>query len=233
MGAHFPLKSCFCGMLGGLIALFEEDDEDWEAQLLSLTFCPFNYAGGEILIWRQVDNADNQTSWKVFRALVWVSWIFFLALSCGILSWVAKLKACCRGLNWYGSWASCLALLKLMTGGNMRQELRKPSLWFSMCRMHQRDVLDLAWSPDSASLMSGSVDNHCIIWKVSTGISCVSSTYSCVLEPIAMKTGFNEFCWVMKGCLPLCRSSMASTEWASSLCPRGGMGSSGTVCGVS
>ncbi|CAK9257791.1 unnamed protein product [Sphagnum jensenii] len=61
--------------------------------------------GGEILIWRQVDNADNQTSWKVFRALV----------------------------------------------------------------MHQRDVLDLAWSPDSASLMSGSVDNHCIIWKVSTG----------------------------------------------------------------
>jgi WD40 repeat protein len=98
--------------------------------LLALTFCPFNYAGGEILIWRQVDNADNQTSWKVFRALV----------------------------------------------------------------MHQRDVLDLAWSPDSASLMSGSVDNHCIIWKVSTGISFVSSTYSYVLEPIAMKTGFNEFC---------------------------------------
>ncbi len=33
--------------------------------------------------------------------------------------------------------------------------------------------------------------------------------------------------------LPICRSSMASTEWASPLCPRGGMGSSWSVCGVS
>ena len=33
-----------------------------------------------------------------------------------------------------------------------------------------RDVLDLAWSPDSGSLMSGSVDNQCMIWDVAAGI---------------------------------------------------------------
>ncbi|KAG0596949.1 hypothetical protein M758_UG298400 [Ceratodon purpureus] len=36
-------------------------------------------------------------------------------------------------------------------------------------QLHLRDVLDLAWSPDSALLMSGSVDNQCIIWDVASG----------------------------------------------------------------
>ncbi|KAG0572873.1 hypothetical protein KC19_VG131500 [Ceratodon purpureus] len=36
-------------------------------------------------------------------------------------------------------------------------------------QLHVRDVLDLAWSPDSALLMSGSVDNQCMIWDVATG----------------------------------------------------------------
>lgn len=29
--------------------------------------------------------------------------------------------------------------------------------------------MDLAWSPDSMFLMSGSVDNQCMIWDISTG----------------------------------------------------------------
>lgn len=61
--------------------------------------------GGEILIWRQVESADEKLSWKVLKTL----------------------------------------------------------------QLHLRDVLDLAWSPDSASLISGSVDNQCMIWDVTTG----------------------------------------------------------------
>ncbi|KAJ6677840.1 CHROMATIN ASSEMBLY FACTOR 1 SUBUNIT B [Salix viminalis] len=34
---------------------------------------------------------------------------------------------------------------------------------------HRKDVLDLEWSADSAYLISGSVDNSCIIWDVNKG----------------------------------------------------------------
>lgn len=34
---------------------------------------------------------------------------------------------------------------------------------------HRKDVLDLEWSADGAFLVSGSVDNSCIIWNVSKG----------------------------------------------------------------
>ncbi|KAJ9177801.1 hypothetical protein P3X46_012973 [Hevea brasiliensis] len=34
---------------------------------------------------------------------------------------------------------------------------------------HRKDVLDLQWSPDCAFLISGSVDNSCIIWDVNKG----------------------------------------------------------------
>ncbi|CAH8391140.1 unnamed protein product [Eruca vesicaria subsp. sativa] len=34
---------------------------------------------------------------------------------------------------------------------------------------HRKDVLDLQWSPDDAFLISGSVDNSCIIWDVNKG----------------------------------------------------------------
>ncbi|CAN8251623.1 unnamed protein product [Cochlearia groenlandica] len=34
---------------------------------------------------------------------------------------------------------------------------------------HRKDVLDLQWSPDDAYLISGSVDNSCIIWDVNKG----------------------------------------------------------------
>ncbi|KAK3002965.1 hypothetical protein RJ639_019556 [Escallonia herrerae] len=36
-------------------------------------------------------------------------------------------------------------------------------------RFHRKDVLDLRWSADGAFLISGSVDNSCIIWDVNKG----------------------------------------------------------------
>ena len=36
-------------------------------------------------------------------------------------------------------------------------------------RFHRKDVLDLEWSSDGAFLVSGSVDNSCIIWDVNKG----------------------------------------------------------------
>jgi len=39
-----------------------------------------------------------------------------------------------------------------------------------MKRGHLEDILDISWSKDSATLVSGSVDNSIIVWSVSTGI---------------------------------------------------------------
>ncbi|XP_057416845.1 chromatin assembly factor 1 subunit FAS2 isoform X2 [Lotus japonicus] len=36
-------------------------------------------------------------------------------------------------------------------------------------RSHMKDIMDLEWSPDGAYLISGSVDNCCIIWDVNKG----------------------------------------------------------------
>jgi chromatin assembly factor 1 subunit B len=36
-------------------------------------------------------------------------------------------------------------------------------------RPHQSDVMDLAWSPDSTRLLSGSVDNTAVIWDIRGG----------------------------------------------------------------
>ncbi|KAJ1405059.1 WD40/YVTN repeat-like-containing domain superfamily [Sesbania bispinosa] len=40
-----------------------------------------------------------------------------------------------------------------------------------MLRSHHKDILDLQWSPDATYLISGSVDNCCIIWDVNKGIN--------------------------------------------------------------
>ncbi len=31
------------------------------------------------------------------------------------------------------------------------------------------DILDLAWSKDSTIIISGSIDNSCIVWSVASG----------------------------------------------------------------
>ena len=38
-----------------------------------------------------------------------------------------------------------------------------------LLRGHLEDVYDLCWSPDSTSLISGSVDNSAIVWDVLKG----------------------------------------------------------------
>lgn len=40
--------------------------------------------------------------------------------------------------------------------------------WISwrVLRGHLQDVYDIAWSPDSAFLVSGSIDNTAIVWDV-------------------------------------------------------------------
>ncbi|XP_054805020.1 LOW QUALITY PROTEIN: chromatin assembly factor 1 subunit FAS2 [Prosopis cineraria] len=38
-----------------------------------------------------------------------------------------------------------------------------------MLRSHHKDILDLQWSPDGTFLISGSVDNSCIIWDINKG----------------------------------------------------------------
>ena len=44
-----------------------------------------------------------------------------------------------------------------------------------LLRGHLEDVYDLCWSPDSTSLISGSVDNSAIVWDVLKG-GCHSQT---------------------------------------------------------
>mmetsp|Transcript_19315 Transcript_19315/g.50215 ORF Transcript_19315/g.50215 Transcript_19315/m.50215 type:complete len:340 (-) Transcript_19315:9-1028(-) len=39
----------------------------------------------------------------------------------------------------------------------------------TILRRHSEDVYDLAWSPDSTQLISGSVDKTCVIWDAMTG----------------------------------------------------------------
>ena len=38
-----------------------------------------------------------------------------------------------------------------------------------ICRGHSEDIFDIAWSPDSTRLVTGSVDNTAIIWDRKTG----------------------------------------------------------------
>lgn len=42
-------------------------------------------------------------------------------------------------------------------------------LMSSLLRFHRKDVLDLQWSADGSFLISGSVDNSCIVWDVNKG----------------------------------------------------------------
>ena len=53
---------------------------------------------------------------------------------------------------------------------NLKEEKSKEN-WtvVKMLRGHLEDVYDLCWSPDSAHLVSGSVDNTAIVWDVQKG----------------------------------------------------------------
>ncbi|CAA7404535.1 unnamed protein product [Spirodela intermedia] len=42
-------------------------------------------------------------------------------------------------------------------------------VWHYLIRFHRKDVMDLQWSPDGGFLISGSIDNTCIIWDANKG----------------------------------------------------------------
>lgn len=51
------------------------------------------------------------------------------------------------------------------------------SSW-KVLRGHIEDIYDISWSPDSNSLVSGSVDNSVILWDVQKGKNfCMLSDY--------------------------------------------------------
>lgn len=45
-------------------------------------------------------------------------------------------------------------------------------------RGHCDDVLDLAWAPDGSALLSGGVENNCILWDVE-GRKSLVGTHAC------------------------------------------------------
>lgn len=57
--------------------------------------------------------------------------------------------------------------------GNLTEDGGKEN-WtvIKMMRGHLEDVYDLCWSPDSAHLISGSVDNTAIVWDIQKGTIC-------------------------------------------------------------
>ena len=60
--------------------------------------------------------------------------------------------------------------------GNLKEDTNSKENWtvFKMMRGHLEDVYDLCWSPDSAHIISGSVDNTAIVWDIQKGMErCV------------------------------------------------------------
>ena len=47
---------------------------------------------------------------------------------------------------------------------------------FGLGRTHLEDVYDLAWSPNSQYLVSGSVDNTVVVWNVDKGYLYIAVT---------------------------------------------------------
>ncbi|KAL0350407.1 UNVERIFIED_CONTAM: Chromatin assembly factor 1 subunit FAS2 [Sesamum radiatum] len=99
------------------------------------------------------------------------------------LSYEGVLFCCsynCIGLYWMHSWIGNLTISReLLASGADGGEL---ILWKSHTTdagevwkvlkslvFHRKDVLDLQWSTDGAYLISGSVDNSCIIWDANKG----------------------------------------------------------------
>ena len=58
--------------------------------------------------------------------------------------------------------------MKPIKFGELAEELTWATA--SIMRGHSSDVYDICWSNDSQYLVSGSIDNRCIIWKVDKGI---------------------------------------------------------------
>lgn len=60
---------------------------------------------------------------------------------------------------------------------NTNEQDKETWIALKILRGHMEDIYDLAWSPDSTSLISGSVDNTARLWNVQKGKS-----YACLQE---------------------------------------------------
>ncbi len=50
-------------------------------------------------------------------------------------------------------------------------------------RGHRDDVLDLCWSPDASALVTGSIENICLLWDVEGRKAQVGDLFSLGAEP--------------------------------------------------
>lgn len=79
-------------------------------------------------------------------------------------------------------------------GGPGDNESSNKESWtvVKILRGHLEDVYDLCWSPDSSSLISGSVDNTAIVWDVQKGnleLFLVVSLFSCCKLQVIFSIG--------------------------------------------
>ncbi|KAJ0098030.1 hypothetical protein Patl1_27871 [Pistacia atlantica] len=95
--------------------------------------------GGELIIWK-LHVVETGQAWKVLRTLS-VGW----RCSCSLLG---------------------IRLSKYYCEENKEKDQK---ITDTDKLFHRKDVLDLQWSKDGAFLISGSVDNSCIIWDASKG----------------------------------------------------------------
>lgn len=89
------------------------------------------------------------------------SHFFFLLIESAIIIWKKRQETDAPDLN----------------GPGDNETVSKES-WtvVKILRGHLEDVYDLCWSPDSSSLISGSVDNTAIMWDVQKGKDKIIST---------------------------------------------------------
>lgn len=142
---------CNSAFLQGFSLYWWPKDESKRLKVLSLVICRrWNF------IMESCWKCWKQTYLEGSEDIAVSSWLF-VCTSCSI-------KRYHKVYSYLTSW-TCWEL------GRRNSIKRSWSLTFFLfvCRLHLRDVLDLAWSPDSMFLMSGSVDNQCMIWDVSTG----------------------------------------------------------------
>lgn len=72
-------------------------------------------------------------------------------------------------------------------GGPSESEVVSKESWLVMkiLRGHLEDVYDLCWSPDSTSLISGSVDNTAIVWDVAKGTRSILGDHKGFVQGVA------------------------------------------------
>lgn len=111
---------------------------------------------GELHLWRQEPanaHGNSSTNWKRHFLLRCLEPSRCRCVATGV---PRCSSFTCQAASLF--WISC----ELHAGG-------RHVLNGSACRGHLDDVQDLAWAPDDSGLISGSVENTCIVWDAETG----------------------------------------------------------------